>query len=292
MAALDPSGPQRIGPGCFSPDGSKLAVAADARLIRLWDLGRIRAELAAMALDWAEAPSPAPVHPEEPKEIMVTVLDRATASQVADNYRDPATSRAIPPRDPRTAPNLIDLSSHYNAGLRGNWHKNDPENDLSFLPTGLQTFAGVPFDVRGLVQLGSQHEDSRNWFPARVTGIRIGGLARQINFLHSAIWGQGSLGTEVGFYRVHYADDGAVEIPVILGKDVLDWWAQPNERPGTNGLVIAWKGTNAKSQAEGRYIRLFKSTWENPRPDLEISTIDFESRMTEAAPFLVAITAQ
>ncbi len=292
MAALDPSGPQRIGPGCFSPDGSKLAVAADARLIRLWDLGRIRAELAAMALDWDEERSPAPVNPEEPKEIMVTVLDRATASQVADNYRDPAISRAIPPRDPRTAPNLIDLSSHYNAGLRGNWHKNDPENDLSFLPTGLQTFAGVPFDVRGLVQLGSQHEDSRNWFPARVTGIRIGGLARQINFLHSAIWGQGSLGTEVGFYRVHYADDGAVEIPVILGKDVLDWWAQPNERPGTNGLVIAWKGTNAKSQAEGRYIRLFKSTWENPRPDLEISTIDFESRMTEAAPFLVAITAQ
>ena len=41
-----------------------------------------------------------------------------------------------------------------------------------------------------------------------------------------------------------------------------------------------------------RRIRLFRVTWDNPSPDVEIRTLDFVSLMRVAAPFLVAITVE
>lgn len=57
--------------------------------------------------------------------------------------------------------------------------------------------------------------------------------------------------------------------------------------------VIAWVGQNTYSRNCGnRKIRLFKSTWENPRPLVRVTSIDFVSTMKQAAPFLIAITAE
>ena len=66
----------------------------------------------------------------------------------------------------------------------------------------------------------------------------------------------------------------------------------PDDEPrGVNGNAV-WQGTNADSSKAGGRIRLFKTTWANPRPDLEITRLDYVSRMTAAAPFLLAITAE
>jgi WD40 repeat protein len=45
-------------PLCFSPDGTRLAVVEDERRVRLWDLRRLRQELAALQLDWDLPPYP------------------------------------------------------------------------------------------------------------------------------------------------------------------------------------------------------------------------------------------
>jgi hypothetical protein len=39
-------------------------------------------------------------------------------------------------------------------------------------------------------------------------------------------------------------------------------------------------------------IQLFISTRKNPRPGVEISSLDYVSKMTQAGPFLVAITVE
>ncbi len=39
-------------------------------------------------------------------------------------------------------------------------------------------------------------------------------------------------------------------------------------------------------------LRLFLSTFDNPRPDVEVPAIDFVSELTPAAPFLVAMTVE
>jgi hypothetical protein len=75
-------------------------------------------------------------------------------------------------------------------------------------------------------------------------------------------------------------------VPIIYGKDVLPW--EPAAPIMSSPPAPAWRGQNGV----GLTVQLFKSTWENPQPDVEIETLDFVSKMTQSAPFLVAITAE
>jgi hypothetical protein len=78
----------------------------------------------------------------------------------------------VPPRPAILPAQLIDLSAHYNATLTRGWHPETnvagvEHNSLEELPRGLQLLAGIPFDIRGLIQLDGG--SLRGWgghFPA------------------------------------------------------------------------------------------------------------------------------
>lgn len=183
----------------------------------------------------------------------------------------------------------INLSSHYNASLFWSWHRNG--SDLAELPQGFQRLAHVRFDVRGLIQVGAESEETGQNYPKQISGIAVGLACQRLHFLHAAINAGGTKdGTEIGRYVVEYADGQTRGIPITIGRDTADWWDQPNEE--NKSFVIAWTGTNQSSRAQRRTIRLFKSTWENPIPRLEVRSIDFVSTHDVASPFLVAITAE
>jgi hypothetical protein len=186
---------------------------------------------------------------------------------------------------------LIDLSAHYNRALSAPLHNNMfPSNDFASLPTGRQVFAGVPWDVRGLIEVASRRTMAESPdIPERVTGIKIGLRCARLNFLHSCGWG-GTSTKPMGAYVVHYADGQSLDVPIVHGKDLLDWWNKPKD--GATEPVVAWSGRNGLSRSRGATIQLFKTTWTNPRPEVEIATVDFVSGMVNAAPFLVAITAE
>jgi WD40 repeat protein len=75
---------QNVGPAAFTPDGGKLVVAAKNGL-RVWDLRRIRAELATLNLDWEAAPIPqAPTGNAVPLRVQV---DPADLGMTADQKR-------------------------------------------------------------------------------------------------------------------------------------------------------------------------------------------------------------
>jgi hypothetical protein len=78
-------------------------------------------------------------------------------------------------------------------------------------------------------------------------------------------------------------------IPIVTGRDVVDWHKQVS---AGSPLVTAWEGDNSKARqrADGRKVRLFKSTWENPSARVEVQTVDFEG--LRHAPFLVAFTVE
>jgi hypothetical protein len=63
----------------------------------------------------------------------------------------------IPQRPARAGPNQVDLSAAYNVVLNETWQPvvNLTNVDLSLaaLSSGHQTYGGVGFDVRGLIQL-------------------------------------------------------------------------------------------------------------------------------------------
>jgi hypothetical protein len=81
-------------------------------------------------------------------------------------------------------------------------------------------------------------------------------------------------------------------IEITYGEDVRDWWNWDKSKETKRGKV-AWTGTNAAAKMYELDVRLYESSWTNPKPDLEIASITFSSRMDNpGAPFCVALTAQ
>lgn len=206
------------------------------------------------------------------------------------NYNEAAAAniqrRHIPARPPQAKPNLIDLSAFYNASLTEDWV--DAGRNLAGLPEGVHTIDGVDFDLRGMVRLNTQSIEGEV-YPKQIIGMPAGLAARQLHFLHAAdlSTSQPREGMSIGRYIVHLADGQQQEIPLPLGPNYTHW------RDQTGGfeerVVPAWK---VRTRETGRYVRLFKGTWNNPSPLVAIQSIDFISSRGEQAPFLVAVTAQ
>lgn len=196
---------------------------------------------------------------------------------------------SLPNRDPQARPQLLDLSTFYNAGLSESWH-GGTSNDLSSLPTGIQTLGGIEFDVRGLVQLAGRTATN---FPAEVKQIPVKLKCKHLHFLHSAIFGtRADEGKQIGSYIIHFTTNRMqLEIPIQYGQTLRNWHKFADEPPSQD-LKVVWVGQNAVSRKEGRSLQLFLTSWTNLLPDLEIESIDCVStRNALAAPFLIAITA-
>ncbi|MHC1763227.1 MAG: protein kinase [Verrucomicrobiia bacterium] len=195
--------------------------------------------------------------------------------------------KSIAERDPTTPSWLLDLTPFFNASLDQSWAYPLPSRrDLVALPRGRQTFAGVDWDIRGLIQLSSPRLLALHLeYAAKIEGIPVRQRCRRLHFLHAADVATAD-GTRLGGYIIHYADGGQQEIPIVYGQDLVAWDLDP---PRTNSPpVVAWAGRNRVSVC----VQLFKTTWDNPRPDDEITSLDLVSAMAPAAPFVVAITAE
>jgi eukaryotic-like serine/threonine-protein kinase len=70
---LDAPEQTRLGPCCFTPDGTQLiALGMDSQALHVWDLRLIRRQLAEMGLDWDAPPYPeAAGAATEPLEVRV-----------------------------------------------------------------------------------------------------------------------------------------------------------------------------------------------------------------------------
>jgi WD40 repeat protein len=193
----------------------------------------------------------------------------------------------IPSRDPRTPTRCVDLSPYFNGSLdRDFFDRNVPFYEpFPTLPRGCQPLPGSTremFDLRGVVQL--RWEGGPAGLPRSVDTIAMQQKCRQLQFLHGT-YRQESENREIGAYVVHYLDGTQEKIPILYGQDLLDWWGEGADLPLAK---LAWKGTNSRAGP----IRLFNRAWKNPRPELEIQSLDFVSTMTQCAPFLIAITAE
>ncbi len=204
-------------------------------------------------------------------------------------------TKHLPNRDPRATAEQVDLSQHYNALLNQCLltRSGDPRvrgNDLAGLPAGLQQFAGVLFDVRGVVQLrGEGFKHVARIFPQQVSGIKLNSNCRLLHFLNGT-GGYEEPGQKIGSYQVHYVDGRQREVPIIYGEDLLGWWMYPDQPRDVENAEIAWSGTNSSTKDAGVDLYLYKRTWKNPLPDVKIASIDFSSSSSNAAPFLLAIT--
>ena len=194
---------------------------------------------------------------------------------------------------------FIDLKEKANHKLDEAFHSGAEGNHLGELPKGEQTFEGVKFKIGDkLIQLGSKLVEN---MPEKVEGIKVDKTFTTLHILHATGYGGGPNeegtayfvpdDTLIGRYHVHY-EDGVVEvIPIVYGKDVRDWWWKETEK-SVPRAKIAWKGDNDRAKAGSARIRLYLTSWHNPKPHKKVTHIDYSSTFDKAAPFCVALTAE
>jgi S1-C subfamily serine protease/peroxiredoxin len=212
-----------------------------------------------------------------------------------------AKTPAMPPMIPRpqnATDAQIDFSKYYNGSFKAGWLPSNAlsrmeDKNLTRLEPGMSTMGETEFDIRGVVQVSCiRLKDAPN-FPEEVTGIAIGAKPGQLHFLHACAW-TARPGSAIGHYLVHYADDSTEKIPLLYGNNIRNWVGKANTaaEPALTGATEVWRDTNAYVEKEGDYLRLAKFTWKNPKPYTGIRSIDLVSAMTDAAPFLMAITRE
>ena len=200
---------------------------------------------------------------------------------------------AIPPRDPKTPANLIDLSRFYNASLAESWHQNEPgdppANDLEWLPRGVQKFGGVEFDTRGVIQLSSRQLKHPR-FTSGIRNVRIDRKAERLHFLHGTGWSAPE-GTPVAHVIIRLANGDKHQFTIRYGTHVSDWIAQAGEPADSENSAVVWTGRSPATDSQ-TLLHIYKTQWVNPTPGETITTLDYLGAHEDPAPFLIAITAE
>jgi hypothetical protein len=204
----------------------------------------------------------------------------------------------------------IDIQSKANVKLTDDFHGDNAGNNLAEVPKGEQTFKDVKFKIEEkCLQLGSVllKETNRD-FPEKFEGIAVGKPFAKLHILHAMGHGvvferepdQLPKDKVVAKFTVHYEDKSTEAIPVVYDEDVVDWWyaqgVQHFDRVPTKAQ-IGWEGKNdaaRKIDQADLKMRLYLTTWKNPKPDKKVTHIDYATTTFKEGPaaFCVALTAE
>jgi len=190
---------------------------------------------------------------------------------------------------------LVNLGYFYQTKIASaSPHDSDTRNNLAQLPAGHQTFDGVRFNVAGLIQLadGNDVTQTNNPYPESVGSIPVNRFCHQLHLLHGTAQGvDGQI--VVASLVLHYADGTTGKLDIVYGRQVYDWWFNGDAGlPLARDTKVAWVGENETATSKGCGIRVFKTSFLNPKPDVRIDTVDFVSTLTPCAPFLLALTVE
>ena len=182
---------------------------------------------------------------------------------------DACVARGIPKRASATPADLVDLSVSYTVPLTSLPLLDPGQAGGCELPPGVQTFGGVNFDVRGVV-----------FFPPTAgttpISIPVKSRCRGLHFLQAAYAYSLGDGQSCGKYTVRYADHRTEEIPLVLGRNIRDWWCYEGKPVDSVDAPLVWVGiTKTKIEAPPPVFPcLYLMSWTNPLPDVEIVQLD------------------
>lgn len=163
---------------------------------------------------------------------------------------------------------------------KGGW-TDQGDNDLRTLPTGLQYFHGIPFEVAqggkpGAVML----RGGDRGYLATEAKVAVGRPAAELFFLHGCAWA--GAGKTAFTARLHYADGTTAEQAVRVGQETTDWWGVRDLGPNAR---VAWRGANNRAP-----VGLMLLRWPNPHPEKAIRELSLQAGDGPVAG-IVAVTA-
>lgn len=165
------------------------------------------------------------------------------------------------------------------------WTKEGSENDLSGMPTGLQKFDGVPYEIpdpaanaqKGCIGLASDKDYLQN-----IT-IAVNQKANSIYFLHTFA-GSG----QAGWIDFYYEDGTNHRIYVKSGKQANNWW---NPKHGPYSRATGWTYRKAWEYHNGKSnVGIYQWGYNNPYPEKLISKMVFHHSMGPLKWFIMGIS--
>ena len=141
---------------------------------------------------------------------------------------------------------------------KGGWHDQGSNMDASRFPVAKQTFANVPFQIvdpkknngKAIVVFESPRlPDGPKQIEISLSAPAPG---RYLYLLHCSAWGQ-KKGTGTGTIEVYGGSGGKTELPVVYGKDLIDWWGEKGAENAVMGTQILAKGGSG-----GAYVSRFE----------------------------------
>lgn len=192
---------------------------------------------------------------------------------------------------------FVDLRKHANRAFadeesddgKGGWDDNGPRSDMKLLPVGERRMGRVIYNIidpktnnnKSCIVLAGTVKPRQD---KQAMGIQVGKKTKRLYFLQVGCYTAND-GQQIGKYRVHYSDGQVLEVPLVAGVNIADWSPFGGGAP-TQALPV-WKGDSGSFPAT-----LYQFAWDNPRPDVEITSMDMFSAMKRGMPVLVAITGE
>ena len=205
--------------------------------------------------------------------------------------------------DSKWEPLMIPLDKftmHRNHLQRPSWfQRNRYGVDFQNLPAGEQSFAGTTFyipDETGFTgptvlalkaRSAEVEEESIEDIPVKKTARKLAFL--QVYHMHTDDIEKGE---QLFHYRVNYADGSREVIPVQWQVHVGDWLGGSKELEDLDQARLAWNQDVLKKRGGTTQIRLYKMVWENPRPEVEITSLDIihDREYLEGSPAVFGIS--
>lgn len=187
------------------------------------------------------------------------------------------------------ASRILDLSRYFNFVLHDFPAAAGTNNNLSALPKGLQEWDGTTFDIRGVIHLT---RDSRNLpFPIGVDNIVVAQRCSRIHLLHGFVFAEAPSG-DVARLGIQFTgeQEHSVALNHANGKPAHD--PIPGTESANRSDSLVWKAVLEFPYVKKRTVCLYHTTIANPHQKAQITSLSFSSAMTEAAPFLMAVTLE
>ena len=121
------------------------------------------------------------------------------------------------------------LADDSQSGGKVGWTDQGPSMDLRNLHAGDYTWNGVPFRVEkgnACFIMKNRHRPSENLPDSGKVDLK--GKADVLAFLHTGGWIDAD--AQHATYIIHYADGTTTEIPIMGGKNIINWVAPPAAR--------------------------------------------------------------
>jgi hypothetical protein len=208
-------------------------------------------------------------------------------------------ARRIPSRAPDLPRALLALDHAFTSSF-----ESLTRGEFTQLPRGRQKLAGTEFDLRGLIRLNRLESGYDNMLvsdypdafqPPNSVPVRVHQHCRTLRFLQVTEGADPKDGTEIGSWIIRYSNDTQTEWPLIYGEQLRGWWWIEGQGPReASQAVLVWTGKAAHptSDLTNGVVRLFKATWTNPHPELEISEIQLRAASMTVQPIVLAVTAE